>query len=126
MGVKPPQSKHAKKSQNSLAAGVYTTRLLSSMCKLLSRAVVYIDEVDKITNKSVALSVGDRFFDRVGVSAIDCPYPCDNTCHNLTLTSGRSIIRVATSGRKVLKFPRALNWRPLIKDGCNKCLISLI
>ncbi|KAK9152049.1 hypothetical protein Syun_010358 [Stephania yunnanensis] len=32
---------------------------------------------------SVALSVGDWFFDRVGVSAIDCPYPCDNTCHNL-------------------------------------------
>ncbi|KAK9092430.1 hypothetical protein Syun_027341 [Stephania yunnanensis] len=33
--------------------------------------------------QSVALSVGDWFFDRVGVSAIDCPYPCDNTCHNL-------------------------------------------
>ncbi|KAK9169415.1 hypothetical protein Syun_001555 [Stephania yunnanensis] len=32
---------------------------------------------------SVALSVGGSFFDRVGVSAIDCPYPCDNTCHNL-------------------------------------------
>ncbi|KAK9143048.1 hypothetical protein Syun_012448 [Stephania yunnanensis] len=32
---------------------------------------------------SVALSVGDWFFARVGVSAIDCPYPCDNTCHNL-------------------------------------------
>ncbi|KAK9156920.1 hypothetical protein Scep_003494 [Stephania cephalantha] len=27
--------------------------------------------------------VGDWFFDRVGISAIDCPYPCDNTCHNL-------------------------------------------
>ncbi|KAK9114740.1 hypothetical protein Syun_021537 [Stephania yunnanensis] len=35
------------------------------------------------TLQSVALSVGDWFFDRVGVSAIDCPYPCDNTCHNL-------------------------------------------
>ncbi|KAK9104332.1 hypothetical protein Scep_021176 [Stephania cephalantha] len=32
---------------------------------------------------SVALSVGDWFFDRVGVSAIDCPYPRDNTRHNL-------------------------------------------
>ncbi|KAK9104763.1 hypothetical protein Scep_021607 [Stephania cephalantha] len=34
----------------------------------------------------VTLSVGDWFFDRVGVSAIDCPYPCDNTCHNLAVT----------------------------------------
>ncbi|KAK9105517.1 hypothetical protein Scep_022361 [Stephania cephalantha] len=33
----------------------------------------------KYLYKSVALSVGDWFFDRVGVSAIDCPYPCDNT-----------------------------------------------
>ncbi|KAK9168679.1 hypothetical protein Syun_000819 [Stephania yunnanensis] len=33
--------------------------------------------------QSVALSVGYWFFDRVRVSAIDCPYPCDNTCHNL-------------------------------------------
>ncbi|KAK9121649.1 hypothetical protein Syun_019266 [Stephania yunnanensis] len=44
-----------------------------------------IDLMDKGTNAvdSVTLSVGDWFFDRVGVSAIDCPYPCDNTCHNL-------------------------------------------
>ncbi|KAK9162742.1 hypothetical protein Syun_003644 [Stephania yunnanensis] len=44
-----------------------------------------IDLMDKGTNAvdSVTLSVGDWFFDRVEVSAIDCPYPCDNTCHNL-------------------------------------------
>ncbi|KAK9142271.1 hypothetical protein Syun_011671 [Stephania yunnanensis] len=41
---------------------------------------------------SVSLSVGDWFFDRVGVSAIDCPYPCDNTYHNL-------VQRAATSGK---------------------------
>ncbi|XP_065859922.1 pectin acetylesterase 6-like [Euphorbia lathyris] len=36
-----------------------------------------------LKNKRVAQSVGDWYFDRVGVKAIDCPYPCDNTCHNL-------------------------------------------
>ncbi|KAK9147175.1 hypothetical protein Sjap_007078 [Stephania japonica] len=43
----------------------------------------FADDSPMIRDKSVALSVGDWFFDRVGVSAIDCPYPCDNTCHNL-------------------------------------------
>ncbi|KAK9151787.1 hypothetical protein Syun_010096 [Stephania yunnanensis] len=32
-----------------------------------------------LQNISVALSVGDWFFDRVGVSAIDCPYPSTET-----------------------------------------------
>ncbi|KAK9165655.1 hypothetical protein Scep_000846 [Stephania cephalantha] len=49
-------------------------------------SILHCDEFRELfpaTTKSVALSVGDWFFDRVGVSAIDCPYPCDNTCHNL-------------------------------------------
>lgn len=33
--------------------------------------------------QGIAESVGDWYFDRVGVKAIDCAYPCDNTCHNL-------------------------------------------
>ncbi|KAK9163077.1 hypothetical protein Syun_003979 [Stephania yunnanensis] len=33
---------------------------------------------------SVALSVGDWFFDRVGVSAIDCPYPLEKEERELT------------------------------------------
>lgn len=36
-----------------------------------------------IAKKGIAESVGDWYFDRVAVKAIDCPYPCDNTCHNL-------------------------------------------
>lgn len=33
--------------------------------------------------QTVAESVGDWYFDRTTVKAIDCPYPCDKTCHNL-------------------------------------------
>lgn len=36
-----------------------------------------------IGNKGIAKSVGDWYFDRAAVKAIDCPYPCDNSCHNL-------------------------------------------
>uniref|UniRef100_A0A7N0U7Y7 Pectin acetylesterase n=1 Tax=Kalanchoe fedtschenkoi TaxID=63787 RepID=A0A7N0U7Y7_KALFE len=36
-----------------------------------------------IGNKGIAIAVGDWYFDRAGVKAIDCAYPCDKTCHNL-------------------------------------------
>ncbi|KAK9162892.1 hypothetical protein Syun_003794 [Stephania yunnanensis] len=54
--------------------------------------IPYVEDLDtglkssiekKLRGESMTLSVGDWFFDRVGVSAIDCTYPCDNTCHNL-------------------------------------------
>ncbi|KAL5228589.1 hypothetical protein ABZP36_016854 [Zizania latifolia] len=35
-----------------------------------------------LQNKGIAKSVGDWYFGRAEVKAIDCPYPCDNTCHN--------------------------------------------
>lgn len=43
----------------------------------------YADDSPRIENKGIAKSVGDWYFDRVALKAIDCPYPCDNTCHNL-------------------------------------------
>lgn len=43
----------------------------------------FADDSPLIANKGIALSVGDWYFDRVGVKAIDCAYPCDSTCHNL-------------------------------------------
>ncbi|KAJ8623587.1 hypothetical protein MRB53_032116 [Persea americana] len=36
-----------------------------------------------IGNKGIARSVGDWYFERSTAKAIDCPYPCDRTCHNL-------------------------------------------
>ncbi|KAG9460007.1 hypothetical protein H6P81_004515 [Aristolochia fimbriata] len=36
-----------------------------------------------IRNKAVALAVGDWYFDRAEVKLIDCPYPCDQSCHHL-------------------------------------------
>lgn len=39
-----------------------------------------------IGNKGIAESVGNWYFDRVNTKIIDCPYPCDRTCHNLVFS----------------------------------------
>ncbi|CAM0881095.1 unnamed protein product [Alopecurus aequalis] len=36
-----------------------------------------------IHNKGIAKSVGDWYFGRAQVKAIDCPYTCDNTCRHI-------------------------------------------
>ncbi|KAM5560860.1 pectin acetylesterase 12-like [Rosa sericea] len=46
----------------------------------------FADNSPVIRNKAIALAVGDWYFERTGVKgakAVDCPYPCDNSCHNL-------------------------------------------
>ncbi|KAK9725312.1 hypothetical protein RND81_05G135800 [Saponaria officinalis] len=40
----------------------------------------------RVGNKGIAESVGNWFFDRANMKIIDCPYPCDRTCHNLVFT----------------------------------------
>lgn len=44
----------------------------------------YSNNSPQLHNKGIAQSVGDWYFDRREVKAIDCPYPCDNSCHHLT------------------------------------------
>ena len=34
------------------------------------------------TVQTIADAVGAWFFDRSPFQKIDCPYPCDSTCHN--------------------------------------------
>ncbi|XP_028791441.1 pectin acetylesterase 12 [Neltuma alba] len=43
----------------------------------------FADHSPVINKKAIALAVGDWYFDRAGVKDIDCPYPCDKTCHHL-------------------------------------------
>lgn len=37
----------------------------------------------RLNNKTIAEVVGDWYFDRKVAREIDCPYPCDSSCHNL-------------------------------------------
>ncbi|KAG8375263.1 hypothetical protein BUALT_Bualt10G0082300 [Buddleja alternifolia] len=35
-----------------------------------------------LSNKTIAKAIGDWYHDRSPFQKIDCPYPCDKTCHN--------------------------------------------
>ncbi|XP_002280865.3 pectin acetylesterase 3 [Vitis vinifera] len=52
-------------------------------CQTERQDTWFADDSPLIGKKKIAESVGDWYFDRRPVKAIDCPYPCDTTCHNL-------------------------------------------
>ncbi|MBA0743711.1 hypothetical protein Gogos_006370 [Gossypium gossypioides] len=54
-------------------------------CQSERKDTWYENDFPRIGNKGIAVSVGDWFFDRTAVKAIDCPYPCDKTCHDVIL-----------------------------------------
>ncbi|XP_039001141.1 pectin acetylesterase 6-like [Hibiscus syriacus] len=54
-------------------------------CQSEMQPTWYENDSPRVGNKAVAVSVADWFFDRKPVKAIDCPYPCDKTCHDLVL-----------------------------------------
>ncbi|TYJ09090.1 hypothetical protein E1A91_A11G117100v1 [Gossypium mustelinum] len=76
----------------------------------------YANDSPRIGNKAIAASVGDWFFDRTATKAIDCPYHCDNTCHNLIFNDVTSTITISESTR--------LTFTPL--NLLNAFLITLI
>ncbi|MED6185998.1 Pectin acetylesterase 12 [Stylosanthes scabra] len=52
-------------------------------CQSERQETWFADNSPLLDNKPIAIAVGDWYFDREVVKAIDCAYPCDNTCHNL-------------------------------------------
>jgi len=36
-----------------------------------------------LVQQGIAKSVGDWYYSRAEVKAIDCRYPCDKTCHHI-------------------------------------------
>ncbi|XP_027188080.1 pectin acetylesterase 5-like isoform X3 [Cicer arietinum] len=55
-------------------------------CQTLMGETWHSPNSPKINDKTIAESVGDWFFDRQVVKLIDCPYPCNPTCHNMDFT----------------------------------------
>ncbi|RAL47409.1 hypothetical protein DM860_013374 [Cuscuta australis] len=51
-------------------------------CQTEVQETWYRSDSPRLANKTIAKAVGDWFFDREEFKKIDCPYPCDRTCHN--------------------------------------------
>ncbi|XWS31921.1 hypothetical protein CRYUN_Cryun23aG0117200 [Craigia yunnanensis] len=85
----------------------------------------YENDSPRIGNKAVSVSVGDWFFDRTAVKAIDCPYPCDNTCHNLVFNDVTSTITISQSTRLTFTLLNLL-CAFLISLICSKCTMEIL
>ncbi|XP_068334536.1 pectin acetylesterase 3 [Pyrus communis] len=81
----------------------------------------FADDSPLLGNRAIAVSVGDWYFDRVPVKAIDCAYPCDNTCHNLMSNEDlSSSVTYSQSTRLSLTVLNLLSvlMVPIICSGC--------
>ncbi|KAF5183323.1 Pectin acetylesterase [Thalictrum thalictroides] len=52
-------------------------------CQSESQDTWFAPNSPRVNNKTIAEAVGDWYFGRNVTKDVDCPYPCDNTCHNL-------------------------------------------
>ncbi|KAM7276967.1 hypothetical protein ACFE04_018833 [Oxalis oulophora] len=52
-------------------------------CQTEKQDTWFANDSPRSGNKRIAEAVGDWFFERADVKAIDCAYPCDKTCHDL-------------------------------------------
>jgi hypothetical protein len=51
-------------------------------CQSETQELWFSSDSPMLGNTTIADAVGDWFFDRSLFQKIDCPYPCDSTCHN--------------------------------------------
>ncbi|XP_052209141.1 pectin acetylesterase 8-like [Diospyros lotus] len=66
---------------NSPARGLFINSCYSH-CQAGTQETWLRDDSPKLGGTTIAKAVGDWYYDRVPFQKIDCPYPCDKTCHN--------------------------------------------
>ncbi|KAL5744624.1 hypothetical protein ACOSQ2_027740 [Xanthoceras sorbifolium] len=52
-------------------------------CQSESQDTWFANDSPRIHDKTIAEAVGDWYYSRRVTKEIDCPYPCDTSCHNL-------------------------------------------
>ncbi|XP_057988717.1 pectin acetylesterase 9 isoform X2 [Hevea brasiliensis] len=72
--------------KNSSQGGMFINSCFAH-CQSESQDTWFAVDSPRIHNKTIAKAVGDWYFNRDVTKQIDCPYPCDATCHNLIPTA---------------------------------------
>ncbi|KAJ0558906.1 putative pectinacetylesterase/NOTUM [Helianthus annuus] len=67
---------------NSSRGGVFINSCFAH-CQSESQDTWFALDSPQMHNETIAESVGDWYFGRNVSKKVDCPYPCDATCHNL-------------------------------------------
>ncbi|KAD5961247.1 hypothetical protein E3N88_12720 [Mikania micrantha] len=67
---------------NSSRGGVFINSCFAH-CQSESQDTWFALDSPQMYNETIAESVGDWYFGRNVSKKVDCPYPCDDTCHNL-------------------------------------------
>ncbi|CAL1373828.1 unnamed protein product [Linum trigynum] len=75
------------KSGNSTARGLYIDSCYAH-CQTEFQETWYMADSPVLGRTKIATAVGEWFFDRSPFAKIDCPYPCNPTCHNTASGGG--------------------------------------
>ncbi|XP_047971190.1 pectin acetylesterase 8-like isoform X1 [Salvia hispanica] len=67
--------------QNSATKGYYINSCYAH-CQTEMQETWLRDDAPVLDGKNIGKAVGDWYYDRSPFQKIDCPYPCDKTCHN--------------------------------------------
>ncbi|KAK8521278.1 hypothetical protein V6N12_005187 [Hibiscus sabdariffa] len=67
---------------NSSSVGMFINSCFAH-CQSESQDTWLAVDSPRIHDKTISQAVGDWYFDRKITKEIDCPYPCDKTCHNI-------------------------------------------
>ena len=68
--------------ENSTNGGMFINSCFTH-CQSESQETWLAPNSPRLQNKTIAAAVGDWYFERNVTREVDCPFPCDSTCHNL-------------------------------------------
>ncbi|ONK71776.1 uncharacterized protein A4U43_C04F12270 [Asparagus officinalis] len=71
-----------RRFENSMNGGMFINSCFAH-CQSELQETWFAPDSPRVHNKTIAEVVGDWYFERNVTKEVDCPYPCDLTCHNL-------------------------------------------